>query len=349
MSVTVDNSNHFQPEIESIEEFIERFKVQNSVKLAAAAGDSKQRAMLLINCLPVKVVTDIQRRIKPKLLSSATYDDIQSNLLAGYKVKKSLIGASVNFLTRKQQNEETIETYAKSLNELASHCSYSDCCRDRMLRDVFISGVRSSKIMQHLMTECENKTFNDVIEKAKMFEQVSQDVEDIKPRDYSTNKVMPASSKEIPTSTAKSVSNNYICIRCGTKAKHFANECFALKLKCNSCGKIGHIGKACRSKNKPAFKNNDSNVSNYIFPEEESYDDIAMNAVFPEIPDESHRTSVVVDPIVPLQNKYDSLDMASHSAASADCETLPSPMPVHNTRSDNGKPSSPSFLGINMI
>lgn len=348
MSVTVDHLNQFQPEIESIDEFIERFKVQNSVKLTAAAGDSKQRAMLLINCLPVKVVTDVQRRIKPLLLSDATYDDIESNLLAGYQVKKSIIGAAVNFLTRKQRHDESIESYAKILNELASHCSYSDCCRDRMLRDVFISGLRSSKLMQHLMTECEKKKYKDVVEKAKVFEQVSQDVEDIKPstRDHSTYKVNPVSSKKKtnnPSTSIKPVPSDYICIRCGTQATHYASKCYALNITCNSCGKTGHISKACRSKSKPTFKKTDSTQSKYVYPEEEDASEfLAMNTVLPEPEAVEHRTSVSqVDPIVPLYNKYDNL-----GEATADSTTLQSQR-VHTLRKENdNRTISNSFLDV---
>ena len=67
-----------------------------------------------------------------------------------------------------------------------------------------------------------------------------------------------------------------MCIRCGTKARHFASDCFAKKLKCNSCTKFGHIERACKSKKTVAT------LSNYVCPEEEDHTDyIAVNTLKP--------------------------------------------------------------------
>ena len=43
------------------------------------------------------------------------------------------------------------------------------------------------------------------------------------------------------------IPKNYQCIRCGTKNKHFASDCFALNLKCKICSKVGHIRKASKA------------------------------------------------------------------------------------------------------
>ena len=134
----------FNVEIETITEFIERFKVQAMDLLLKAGADPLAKSAVLIKFLPVNVITDLQRKIKPTLLSAAKYDDLINTLTGQFSVKKSIVGASVQFLNRKQGNE-TIEVYAKDLNELASHCEYQDCCRDRLLRDAFISGLSSPK------------------------------------------------------------------------------------------------------------------------------------------------------------------------------------------------------------
>ena len=55
----------------------------------------------------------------------------------------------------------------------------------------------------------------------------------------------PENSYQV-TDSAKIVSSDYICIRCNTRGQHFAHKCFALKLKCQNCKKIGHVAKACR-------------------------------------------------------------------------------------------------------
>jgi hypothetical protein len=113
-----------------------------------------------------------------------------------------------------------------------------------------------------LITECDGKSFEDTVTRAKQLEQITADVEDIIPdrnegKGY-LNKYQqgsrPSYKKEgfekpyrQDDKTTK-VHSNYTCIRCTTKGKHLAKECFALKLKCNKCGKLGHISKACKSK-----------------------------------------------------------------------------------------------------
>ena len=50
-----------------------------------------------------------------------------------------------------------------------------------MLRDIFVHGFRSSKLVTTLITECEEKAFHECIKWAKLLEQVICDVEDINP------------------------------------------------------------------------------------------------------------------------------------------------------------------------
>ena len=193
--------------------------------------------------LLVNVITDIQRRLKPKKLSDADYKEIEDKLTVQFEVKKSVIGATVTFLNRKQHSGESIENYARVLNDLCSACKYNDCCRDRSLRDAFVSGLRSSYILSGLLQDCENKSFNDCVEKAKMLESFTADAQDIKPemKAHSNFKITD------DRSSRNNVSSSYVCIRCGARARHLAKDCFALKLKCKKCSKIGHIAKVCKS------------------------------------------------------------------------------------------------------
>ena len=80
----------FDPELESISEFIERLKVQCSDLLVKAGEDEKKKATVLIKALPVAVVSDLIRRLKPKKLSEATYAEVEGTLLGQYETKKSL-------------------------------------------------------------------------------------------------------------------------------------------------------------------------------------------------------------------------------------------------------------------
>ena len=260
----------FKPESETIEEFLQRFKVQNwSTLNALKPEDVQKKAMLLVNALPVEVVTDIQRKLVPKDLTDATFENIETELKSLFSKKKSLIGCAVSFFTRKQRAGESIEEFAKSLNQLSSQCSYGECCRSTVLRDCFVAGLRSPKIMTTLIHECEGKTFSDVLNRAKVIEQVNVDLQEINPDVRSQNMLQRNNSnsksgrnknngdkqwrnnsgevKPISNRTGYSVSPNYVCGRCLTAGKHNAANCFAKNLTCNGCKMKGHISKACRN------------------------------------------------------------------------------------------------------
>ena len=237
--------SQFDCQKETIDEFIQRFTVQCSDQLAAAGDDGIKKAAVLVKALPINVITDLQRRLKPVLLSAATYDQLISKLTSQYEVKQSIVGATVKFLNYKQSASESIESYAKNLNDLASACKFSDCCRDRSLRDAFVSGLYSSAVLRAVLQDCEDKTFNDCVDKAKLIEQLTSDAQDIKLEPKPLNS--PAYKLSSSTNSTK-LHNNYVCIRCGAKKKHLASQCYALKLTCNSCKKTGHLSKMCRTK-----------------------------------------------------------------------------------------------------
>ena len=49
----------FNPQLENLQEFLERFKVQSSDLLQQAGDDNKKKAMILVKALPVNVIADI--------------------------------------------------------------------------------------------------------------------------------------------------------------------------------------------------------------------------------------------------------------------------------------------------
>ena len=235
---------HFDPKVETITEFLERFSVQNNDQIVKAGEDEIKKAAILIKNLPVNVITELQRKLQPKTLSTATYDVITASLTNQYKVKKSLVGASVRFLNKKQAPGESIESYSRILNTYASDCKYKDCCLDRLLRDAFIAGIRDTTILTDLLQECDKDSeisFINTVEKAKIMEQLRLDAQSIKSHDVS-NSTFKVNKPPIK------LDQKYKCIRCTARGKHLASDCWAIKLKCNLCSNIGHIGKACLNK-----------------------------------------------------------------------------------------------------
>lgn len=102
---TASICTQFNPSAETILEFLERFKVQCGDLLAKAGEDGLKKAAVLIKALPVNVITDLQRRIKPVLLSEANFDDIEAKLTSQYEVKEISNSGDDNFFKQKTSIE----------------------------------------------------------------------------------------------------------------------------------------------------------------------------------------------------------------------------------------------------
>ena len=91
------NCTQFDPEVETVSEFIERFTVQCSEILNKDDATDSIKAATLIKALPVSIVTDLQRGLKPTKLSDAKFDDLSKILKQQYEIKQSIVAASYCF------------------------------------------------------------------------------------------------------------------------------------------------------------------------------------------------------------------------------------------------------------
>lgn len=236
-----DKCPHFDPALETLSEFLDRFNLQCSTSLSKARNNNSQKLAILVRALPVKVINNLQRRIKPITLANANYDDVIDKLKSQYEVKTSSVGAAFKLFSRKQGDTESIESYSQALNDLAADCDYKDCCRDRITRDVFVVGLQSRTVLSSVLQKSEKLSFNEAVSHAKTVENLSHEIQDVSGSNQ-TNKVSGNTTYD------EKIPQSYVCIRCGTKAKHYAKNCYALNMSCNSCGKKGHLSKCCRSR-----------------------------------------------------------------------------------------------------
>ena len=97
----------FSPTIETVAEFVERFQVRCREVLHKTRNDPLRQASVLIQALPVQVVTDLQRLIKPVFLSEISYDVLLEKYLLNLLSRslKLVLRSSFFLVSRVQINQ----------------------------------------------------------------------------------------------------------------------------------------------------------------------------------------------------------------------------------------------------
>uniref|UniRef100_A0AAQ4NRX0 Gypsy retrotransposon integrase-like protein 1 n=1 Tax=Gasterosteus aculeatus aculeatus TaxID=481459 RepID=A0AAQ4NRX0_GASAC len=114
-----------------------------------------------------------------------------------------------------------------------------------MLRDRLVCGINDDRIQRRLLSETD-LTFEKAFKIAVAAEAASKNVQDLHKAPLACNSMKTEGSLKKEGDWRK---RDKECYRCQGK-QHSAAECKFKEAKCHCCGKIGHIAKACRNKNK---------------------------------------------------------------------------------------------------
>ncbi|UYV64545.1 K02A2.6-like [Cordylochernes scorpioides] len=120
-----------------------------------------------------------------------------------------------------------------------------------------------SSIQRKLLGEGDSLTLHKAIEIALALEAAAQDAKDLQSqRNPEVVKKIKQGNWRLKPSTTGNItkSENYTCIRCGSK-DHKQDKCPHLKAKCFNCGEIGHLGRIClkRKPQRNSTTNKDGN------------------------------------------------------------------------------------------
>ena len=229
----------FDAENETVTAYLERVELYFD---ANDVADDKKVAVLLSN-IGAKTYGLLRSLVAPRAPKEKTLDDIKKLLKSHFEPTPSVIAECYRFHRRDQASGETIAAFVAELRKLTTHCKFEDTTDflQESLRDRFVCGLHSESIRKHLFQE-KKLTFIKAVELAQTLETASKDAQ-MKATD-------PAPSGSGPVHNVTSPPKKEACFRCGL-SNHKAHDCRFKEATCHSCGKKGHIKRACRSSRQP--------------------------------------------------------------------------------------------------
>ncbi|XP_065219751.1 uncharacterized protein K02A2.6-like [Planococcus citri] len=161
-----------------------------------------------------------------------------------------------------QREGESVSDYITELRKLAVDCKYANEFLNEMLRDVFVSGLRSKPILDRLFEE-DDIPLDKTLSIAQAIERALA----------STNEILSPAVSDAPVHKLQNQNQNRSrfkkktyssdnggqsqgatttqCIRCGLN-NHTAANCMKKNLRCNFCKAQGHVAEVCFKKKRAA-------------------------------------------------------------------------------------------------
>lgn len=225
--------NEFKPEnqpwsayIERLEQFFEANDIADGKKVAT-----------LLSVMGATTYGLLRNLVQPHKPKDKTFDEIRTVLKEHFEPKPLLVAERFRFNRCNQKATQPVAQYVAELKQCAANCEFGTNL-DASLRDWYVGGIRNEACQLRLLSE-NDLTFAKAFEIALNMETADRDARQLRGMESETGGA--ASVHEVKLQRSRN------CYRCNGK-NHNANECHFKETKCNNCGKVGHIKKACRAK-----------------------------------------------------------------------------------------------------
>ena len=245
----LSNLGPFDQSAEHWSEYCERVELH----LAANGIDNaeRKRAVLLSVC-GASTYHLIRSLVSPNKPTDKTFAEIVKLVKDHLTPPPSCTMLRYKFNARSQNDKESIAEFVASLRHLASNCEFG-ASLDDMLRDRLVRGLRDARVQKRLLAE-PKLTLAKALELAQAAELAEEGARLMQTQVSSQETSVLALSKSEPPKPLRSKP----CYRCGRQ--HASATCRCRDWICNSCGKLGHAAKVCRSRgrNTGPWKHNTS-------------------------------------------------------------------------------------------
>ena len=234
---------------------------KNYIGTLTDADTEDKKLMVLVNNISVDNFNIIA--------NCETYTSALEALRKHFIKPCNIIFSRHKLATRRQANDETLDEYVSVLHQLSRQCELkpvtAEVYRQELVRDAFVSGIRSSSIRQKLL-EASVVELDKIVGLAQILEEAQRSSDS-----YSTGLSVMSTSAAVQDgaicAAAPSSNNQYQsdrqCSSCGGRPHRDRRNCPALNSTCHRCNKVGHWKPMCYANISSGSTRGASNRSNH--------------------------------------------------------------------------------------
>ncbi|XP_067621156.1 uncharacterized protein [Eurosta solidaginis] len=267
------------PPFETFDEKKENFKLylqrfENYHQMKGVFTNKTLCHQMLVNSIGSTHFRLLVSLIAPKSITDIKYEEVVAKLETHLCPKKNILVIQHRFLSTYQNEEQSVADFVALLRRDINNCAFISACQcnadisNIFHRAQFIRGIKYNTIREQLL-QSEESDFEKLVQRALALEASKIDSRDLNSKPQTVvkevNKVhgrLAGANRSRQTSRNRSSSRHSkcansklkykqlgignLCIRCG-KDNHKTKECRTNRhnLKCNSCGKRGHVQQVC--------------------------------------------------------------------------------------------------------
>ncbi|XP_062585044.1 uncharacterized protein K02A2.6-like [Saccostrea cucullata] len=227
------------------------------LKISLSEGmkiDNGERKRALLLHYAGETVYDIYEAEKKN--SEPTYEATKGILKKYFEPKKNTQMEIYKFRTYKQNEGQSLDEFVTELRKLAKTCEFQNV--DKEILSQVIQNCRSNRLRRRALRE-PDKSLDDILTLGRTLEIADSQATEMERE--SVNKVKAKTEhrmstrsetgykKKWSTSERQQKTQNHpvMCRNCGGEFPHKQKPCPAKGKKCNSCHKLNHFAKVCRS------------------------------------------------------------------------------------------------------
>ena len=213
--------------------------------------DEKVDAMLaVIGPEPVDLLVSL---CAPTKIEDKNYTELSIVLESHYRSGTNELAESYTFDTRVQTESETVEDYIVAIKKLSIHSGFGDEAQiKKRLRNKLVAGVRNDSIKNKLLSEGAALTWDRAVEISTTMDAAQRNSK--KMRTTQEQEIAHVSrgrgTFQRGRGRGRTRQPNKKCYRCDGNHQ---GECPFVNSKCYKCKKVGHIAKACKTRQRGQY------------------------------------------------------------------------------------------------